>query len=193
MSDKRNTHAALQPQRLTLRNKLGRGLWGLVWITLFRPTPRPLHRWRCLLLKLFGAQLGQRVSVYQSARIWAPWNLEMAEGSCLGDFVDAYCVDKIKLGKGAIVSQYAFLCTASHDYTDINRPLITAPIEIGAHAWVTADVFVAPGVTIGEGAVVTARSSVFANIDPWMVASGNPAEVIRARVLKSGKNPACQC
>jgi putative colanic acid biosynthesis acetyltransferase WcaF len=170
---------------LSKANKLARALWGIVWIFFFRPTPRPFHAWRRLLLRAFGARLGKRVSVYQSARIWAPWNLEMEEGSCLGDFVDAYCVDKIRLGRGAVVSQYSYLCTASHDYTDPSRPLVTAPIVIGAQAWVTADVFVAPGVTIGEGAVVTARSSVFADVEPWVVASGNPARVRRPRILKS--------
>lgn len=175
----------LQPRHLSRANKLGRALWGIVWLTLFRPTPRPLHAWRCLLLRLFGAHIGKRVRVYPSARIWAPWNLEMEEGSCLGDFVDAYCVDKIKVGENATVSQYSFLCTASHDYTDPAQPLVTAPIVIGSQAWVTADVFVAPGVTIGEGTVITARSSVFADISPWVVASGNPAAAVRPRTLKT--------
>ncbi len=175
----------LQPRHLSRANKLARGLWGVVWLVLFRPTPRPLHAWRCFLLKLFGARIGRRVRVYPSARIWAPWNLEMGDGSCLGDFVDAYCVDTIELGQAALVSQYAFLCTASHDYTDASLPLITGPIRVGRQAWVTSDVFVGPGVSIGEGAVVTARSSVFRDLDPWVVASGNPAVAVRPRTLKN--------
>jgi len=182
-AESKRNRGLMQRRQLSLANKVGRGLWGVVWATLFRPTPRPFHAWRRLLLRSFGAKLGPRANVYQSARIWAPWNLEMEEGSCLGDFVDAYSVDKIRLGKGAVVSQYSYLCTASHDYHDSGHPLITAPITIQAKAWVTADVFVAPGVTIGEGAVVTARSSVFSDIDPWKVASGNPAVVVRSRKL----------
>jgi putative colanic acid biosynthesis acetyltransferase WcaF len=34
-------------------------------------------------------------------------------------------------------------------------------------------------VTIGEGAVVGARASVFRNVDPWTVVGGNPARIIR--------------
>jgi putative colanic acid biosynthesis acetyltransferase WcaF len=173
----------LKPVKLGVKNKLLRGIWNLVWLALFRPTPRPFHGWRSFLLRLFGAKLGKSVAVYPSARIWAPWNLQMEDGSCLGDFVDAYCVDKIKLGKGAVVSQYSYLCTASHDYADFRHPLVTAPITIGARSWVTADVFVAPGVTVGEGAVITARSSVFTNVEPWVVASGNPARAIRKRIF----------
>jgi len=103
----------------------------------------------------------------------------MNEGSCLGDHVDCYCVDRVTLEPYATVSQYSFLCTASHDYAHPNRPIITAPISIGRRAWVAADAFIGPGVTIGEGAVVGARASVFRQVDPWTVVGGNPARVIR--------------
>lgn len=167
----------------SLRSKLYRVLWKAVWILLFRPTPRSFHVWRCLLLRAFGAKLGKVVHPYQSARIWAPWNLEMGDHSGLGADVDCYCVDKIRIGRHATVSQYSFLCTASHDYKDPAMPLVTSPITIGERAWIAADVFVAPGVTIGDGAVITARSSVFSDIEPWTVATGNPAKSIRKREL----------
>lgn len=166
---------------LTLVNKGLRALWQVVWLLLFRPTPRSLHGWRCFLLRLFGARIGRGARPYQSARIWAPWNLQMDDHSCLSEQVDCYCVDKIHIGAHATVSQYSFLCTASHDYTLEAMPMVCAPITIGARAWVTADVFVGPGVRIGEGAVVTARSSVFSDVEPWMVATGNPAVPVRRR------------
>jgi len=91
----------------------------------------------------------------------------MGDHSCLSRYVDCYCVDKIRIGPHATVSQYSFLCTASPRLYDPAMPLVTAPITIGERAWIAADVFVAPGVTIGDGAVVTARSSVFSDIDSW--------------------------
>lgn len=103
----------------------------------------------------------------------------MGEGSCLGDHVDCYAVDQVILEPYATVSQYSFLCTAGHDYTVHTMPVISAPIRIGRRAWVAADVFVGPGVTIGEGAVVGARASVFRDVDPWTVVGGNPARVIK--------------
>ncbi|MGB5063783.1 MAG: putative colanic acid biosynthesis acetyltransferase, partial [Candidatus Competibacter sp.] len=109
----------------------------------------------------------------------------MDDYSCLGPDVDCYCVDRIALGAHSTVSQYSFLCTASHDYTDSAMPLTTAPITLGERVWVTADVFIAPGVTIGDGVVITTRSSVFHDIEPWMVASGNPARPVKPRVLQS--------
>ena len=171
----------LRTHHLGQANKLSRLLWNIVWVLLYRPTPRPMHAWRCMLLRLFGAKIGKGVRAYQSARIWAPWNLVMENHSCLGDFVDCYSVDKIHLGTHATVSQYSYLCTASHDYTRRALPLVTAPIHIGADAWVTADVFVGPGVTVGEGAVVGARSTVTRDVPPWTVVAGSPPRVIGPR------------
>lgn len=176
----------LRPTHLSTANKLARGVWNLVWVVLFRPTPRPLHAWRCLLLRLFGAKLGKAVHPYPSARIWAPWNLEMGDHSCLSENVDCYCVERVTIGAHATVSQYSFLCAASHDYSSLDMPMVAAPITIGERAWVTADVFVGPGVTIGNGAVVLARSSVFKDVAPWTVVGGSPAKFLKPRMIEAG-------
>jgi len=173
----------MTPLKLSLSNKLGRAVWGVVWLLLYRPTPRTFHAWRCLLLKLFGARLGKGVHPYPSARVWAPWNLEMGDHACLSEHVDCYCVDKIRIGAHTTISQYSFLCSASHDYTRTTMPLTVAPITIGSRAWITSDVFVAPGVTIGDGVVVGARSSVFGDLPAWTIARGNPAAPVRRRTL----------
>ncbi|RCX32251.1 putative colanic acid biosynthesis acetyltransferase [Thioalbus denitrificans] len=114
----------------------------------------------------------------------------MGDHACLSEGVDCYCVDKIRIGAHSTISQYSFLCSASHDYTQAAMPLVTAPITIGEWVWITADVFVGPGVTIGDGAVVTARSSVFSDLPQWMVAKGNPAAPVKRREFKSEENGA---
>jgi putative colanic acid biosynthesis acetyltransferase WcaF len=134
---------------------------------------------------LFGAKIARDAYAHPSVKIWAPWNLEMGSLSCLGPHVDCYCVDKVVIGSRATVSQYSFLCTATHDYRDPRMPLVTAPIMIGERAWVAADAFIGPGVTIGEGAVVGARASVFRNVDPWTVVGGNPARIIKKYELQN--------
>jgi putative colanic acid biosynthesis acetyltransferase WcaF len=112
----------------------------------------------------------------------------MGDHACLSESVDCYCVDKIRIGAYSTVSQYSFLCTASHDYAQASMPLATAPITIGERVWITADVFVGPGVTIADGAVVTARSSVFGDIPSWSVATGNPAVPVKVRRFEGLEN-----
>ncbi|PXA03671.1 putative colanic acid biosynthesis acetyltransferase [Coraliomargarita sinensis] len=172
---------ALQQSSLSKKNKIARGLWGVAYVLLFRPSPRPFFAWRRLLLRMFGASVQSSALIYSSARIWAPWQLRMEAGSCLGDFVDCYNVAPVQLKQGAVVSQYSFLCTATHDFDDPAHPLMTAPITLERRSWVAADVFVAPGVTIAEGSVVLARSTVLKDTEAWMVLGGVPLRKIRER------------
>ena len=165
-------------------NKLGRVLWFIVRGLLFRPSPKIMLGWRRMLLRLFGARIGKGAKIMPSAKIWAPWNLIMGEEACLSHDVDCYCVAPVVIGAHATVSQYSFLCTATHDVEDPHMRLVTAPIVIGSSAWVAADVFVAPGINIGEGAVVGVRSGVFKDMPSWTICSGHPCRPIRGRVLK---------
>lgn len=169
-------------------NQLARLLWGFVWTFFFRPSPRFLYGWRRFLLRLFGAKVGREAHVYPSARIWAPWNLSIGEFSALGHAVDCYCVDRVSIGAHVGISQYSFLCTASHDIADPHLRLIHAPIRIDNAAWVAADAFVGPGVHIGAGAVVGARASVFKDVDPWTVVCGNPARLLKKREIRSASS-----
>lgn len=128
--------------------------------------------------------MGKSVHPYPSSKIWAPWNLCMSDFSCLSHGVVCYNVAPVYIGRNVTISQYSHLCTATHDYKLLSMPLMVAPICIGDFAWITTDVFIAPGVKIGEGAVINARSSVFSDIEAWTVAKGNPAQSYKKRVLR---------
>src|SRR5262245_20731735 len=108
------------PSVHSLWNKVARVLWKFVWLFLYRPSPKILHGWRRFLLRLFGAKVGEGVCAYPSAKIWAPWNLELGDYTCLSHDVDCYCVDRIQIGDHATISQYSYLCTAGHDITSLN-------------------------------------------------------------------------
>jgi putative colanic acid biosynthesis acetyltransferase WcaF len=161
-----------------LGNRLARVAWGGAWLLLFRPSPTPLHGWRRFLLRCFGARIGPRAHPYPSARVWAPWNLTMEEGSCLGLQVEVYNVVPVHLGRWSIVSQRAYLCTASHDIRNPGFRLTGAPIRIGEHAWIAASAFVGPGVTVGNGAIAGACAVVTRDVPPRGIVAGNPAAIM---------------
>ena len=170
--------------KLSRLHQLKRLLWGLVWLALVRWLPRSLGcGWKRLLLRLFGAKLSSTAVVYSSTRIYAPWNLEMGHHSCLADEVDCYNVAPVTIGDNTTVSQKSYLCTASHDITKPDLPLITAPIHIEDQVWVRADAFIGMGVTVSQGAVVGARASVYKDVPPWTVVGGNPARKIKDRII----------
>ncbi len=184
----------MRVRHLGWQNKIGRLLWHLTWLLLYRPSPTPLHAWRRLLLVAFGARIGKPAYLYPTARIWAPWNLRMGRHSTLAGGVDCYCVDTITLGDFTTVSQYSYLCSASHDYrapldpASAHMPLVSGPINLGHRVWITAGVFVGPGVSVGEGAVVLARSVVTRDLPAWSVCAGQPAVRLGPRELRSS-NP----
>lgn len=164
--------------------KVARVLWALVCIVLFRPTFArfyPCQLWRNLVLRIFGTRTWYQAQFFPSARIWAPWNLKTGRSVAIDDNVDMYNVAPITIGHMVSISRRAFLCTASHDITDLGRPLKTAPIKIGNGVWIGAEAYVGPGVTIGDGAVIAARAVVVKDVPAWTVVGGNPARVIKER------------
>lgn len=172
--------------RHSLGSKLVRVLWNVVWLLLFRPTPRGniFRPWRIFLLKVFGAKVKWSSNVLPSCRIWQPWKLTMGAYACLSENVDCYTVDKISIGDQATVSQGVKLCAAGHDITSKIMELTHMPIVIGGNVWVAGWSIILPGVTIGEGAVVGAGSVVTKDVERWTVVAGNPAKFIKRRVLR---------
>jgi len=70
---------------------------------------------------------------------------------------------------------------AGHDYQYPLFRTTHAPIVVGNGVWIAADVFVTPGVTIGDDAVIGARSSVFHDMPAGMVCYGYPCRPKRKR------------
>lgn len=162
--------------------KVYRMVWTLTWGVTCRWLPRSLgNGWKRMILNVFGAKIAPGAMVYSGAKIYCPRNLTMLDGSKMDMGVNCYNVAPVTLREGAVVSQGAALFTPSHDYNDATNPLVGAPIVLERNAWVAAQAYVGMGVTIGEGAIVGARSSVFKDVEPWTIVGGNPAKVIGRR------------
>jgi len=152
---------------------------------LFRFSPRPLFGWRRFVLRSFGASIGAHVNTYPSTRIYFPWNLTVGDWSAIGEDVLIYNLGPVTLGEKVTISHRAHLCAGTHDYAQPDLPLLKPPIEIKEQAWICADAFVGPGVTVGDGAVVGARAVVVKDVEPWTIVVGNPSRVVKKRELKS--------
>jgi len=157
--------------------------WAAVQSTLFRWSPRPWHGFRARLLRLFGAHIPEpgKVVVFPTASIVYPQRLSLEPRSMVGPHVVIYNLAAIILRRGANVSQNCHLCAGTHDYTRWAMPLVARPIVVGENAWLGADVFVGPGVTVGELCVVGARSVVVKDLPARTVCAGNPCRVLKDR------------
>jgi putative colanic acid biosynthesis acetyltransferase WcaF len=139
------------------------------------------NKLRILVLRLFGAKIAESCHVYGSVKVYAPWRLTLGSWVCIGPRVEIYNKADVRIGSHVVVSQDAYLCTASHDVNSLRMDLVIASVTIGSNAWLAAKSAVLPGVTVGEGAVVGACAVVAKDVPPWSVAVGNPAAVVRCR------------
>ncbi|MCF7996744.1 MAG: putative colanic acid biosynthesis acetyltransferase [Chromatiaceae bacterium] len=181
-----NVTACRQARPYRSHEYIGRVLWSVV-TPLFRFSPRPFFGWRRMLLRAFGARVGRNAHVYPSARIYLPWMLTLGEQASIGEWTLVYNLGPVKIGERATISHRVHLCAGTHDYRDPALPLQRPPIEIGAQAWVCADAFVGPGCSVGEGAIVGAAAVVVSDVPDWQIVAGNPARIVKQRVLRHSR------
>jgi putative colanic acid biosynthesis acetyltransferase WcaF len=167
----------------SIKEVIGIRLWNMVWFLFFSWTPKCFRYWRVFLLKLFGAKLNWKVFIYSSAKIYVPWLLTMEGRSCLGPKSEIYNLGHVHIKDRATISQYVYVCNGTHDLADIRLPLMAGNILIESDVFIGAKVFIMPGITINEGAVVGACSVVTKDIEAWTMVAGNPAKCIRKRTL----------
>ncbi|WP_051313593.1 putative colanic acid biosynthesis acetyltransferase [Sporocytophaga myxococcoides] len=156
-------------------------LWWIVEALLFNPSPQILYGWRRFLLRLFGAKIGKGVIIRPSVKTTYPWKLSIGDYSWIGDNVVLYSLGEINIGSNAVISQKSYLCTGSHDFEKTTFDIFAKEITVEDETWIASDVFIGPGVTIGCGAVVGARSSVFKSVEGGFVYAGNPLSRIKLR------------
>lgn len=156
-------------------------LWWIVQSTVFGLSPQFMYGLRRFILRLFGAKIGKNVLIRPSARITYPWKVTIGDRAWVGDEAVLYSLGEITIGEDSVVSQKCYLCAAGHDYRKPGFDIFAAKVVVGNQVWIATDVFVAPGVKIGDGAVIGARSSVFGDIPAFMVCYGNPAKPVKKR------------
>jgi putative colanic acid biosynthesis acetyltransferase WcaF len=166
----------------TLKVKLLRLIWNTCWF-LVKHLPRPASKLRIYLLRAFGAKVGGNCLIEKGVKIWIPWNLEISDFVAIGRNVEIYNYGKVTIGSMTVISQYSYLCTGSHDYTHSHMPLIWEDINIGSECWIASGSWIIPGVSIGNGSIIGARSLVTKNMPAWMVCAGHPCVPIKERIV----------
>ena len=163
------------------RSKFIVQIWWLVQATLFKLSPQFLYGWRRFLLRSFGAKIGKGVIIRPSVQITYPWKVTIGDYSWIGDDVVLYSLGNIRIGSNTVISQRSYLCTGSHDYTKEDFPIYAKEIVVKDQCWLATDVFISPGVTINEGTVVGARSTVIKDLESFSVYVGSPAKRLKNR------------
>jgi len=171
------------------RSKLVEALWYLVKCTLFlTPLPYP-SSWKRAALRLFGAQVGRGVVIKPRVNIHFPWKLSVGDFAWLGEELFILNFEPVTIGAHCCLSQRVFLCGGNHDYRLPDFPYRNRPIIVQDGAWVGAQSFVAPGVTLGSEAVIAAGSVVTHDQPARMFCAGNPCVAVKNRWPEPRNNP----
>lgn len=163
-----------------------RPVWLLVQATLWKIALSRVHFLRPALLRLFGATVPFRCLIRGGVHIHFPWLMTVGSDVAISHGVVFYNLGGATIGHRAVISHDVYLCGGTHDYTIKTYPLVRRPIIIEDDVWIGAGAFIGPGVRIGRGAVVGARAVVFKDVPPWKVVAGNPARIIKDRILRDG-------
>ncbi len=167
------------------RSRAAEALWLLAQV-LFVSSWLPGSRHRRFLLRLFGARIGDGVVVKPGVRVKFPWRLAVGDHSWIGEDVWIDNLSPVSIGANCCLSQGAYLCTGSHDWTKRTFDLVTEGICVGDGAWIAARAVVGPGVSIGRGAVLGLASVAAGDIEEWAIYRGNPAVFAKKRTIACG-------
>jgi putative colanic acid biosynthesis acetyltransferase WcaF len=160
-----------------------RALWLVVEaLVLLNPvvTSYGFKRW---ILRRFGARIGAGVLIKPGVHVKYPWRLEIGDHAWIGErsWIDNFV--QVRIGAHACVSQGAYLCTGNHDWSDPGMRRFVAPVIVEDGAWIGAFARIAPGVVVGREAVVTLGSVLLEHAEPRGIYQGNPAELVKERVV----------
>ena len=191
ISPEKHSDAYTRPS-FSVGNRALRLVWSICWLLLYRPSPRSLHAWRSLLLRLFGATMGSDCHFYPGSKVWAPWNLICADHVAAGNGAEIYNPSPMTFATHVILSQDCYLCGATHDYDDPDFPLVAYRMTFGQYSWICARASVGPGVNVGEGAVLGLSSVATRDLEPWTVYGGHPAVPVRERKRHPATIPASE-
>ena len=119
---------------------------------------------RVLLLRAFGAEIGDGVVIKPRVQIKFPWRLKIGSHSWIGEGVWIDNLAAVTIGEHSVLSQGAYLCTGNHDWRSETFDLVTKPISIGNAVWICAMARIAPGVFIANGAIVGFAATATGNL-----------------------------
>lgn len=148
----------------TTKEKIKEQLWRIVEIVLFRPSPKLFSLWRVFLLRVFGAKIGNSCYISNWAIFIHPWNICIGNNCGIDDYVFIKGDKRIVIGNYVSIGNYSKIIPSGHDIRSRNFEHCGKPITIGNGAFIGANSFIGPGVSVGEMAVVGSCVNLYKNI-----------------------------
>lgn len=142
----------------------------------------PSHNVRLAWLRLGGAKIGKGSSICRHTEVLGMENLTIGEDSCIAWHcqIDARC--GLVIGDHVAVASHVLIVAGGHDLEAPEFWSVSAPIRIDDYAWITSRAIILPGAHIGEGAVVSANTTVGKKVEPYAIVAGQGGKTVGQRV-----------
>lgn len=152
----------------------------LTWVAALPLVP---HRFRGAVLRVAGLDVARSAHLRANVRVVGNARVVLRGGSFLNEGVYLDASDTIVIEEWAQVGDHARLITATHEITPdqarVAGPLRTAPIRVGAGAWIGSGATILPGVTVGSHAILGAGAVAVRDLEPYCLYVGVPARLVR--------------
>jgi len=163
---------------------LKRTLWYFTNVLFFINPLFPFRSPKPALLRLFGAKVGKGVVIQPGVNINFPWKLRIGDHSWIGQRAWLDNLDQLTIGNNVVISQGAMIIQGSHDYKKMDYPTYTKPVVLEDGSWLGAGAIVMLGVTMKSHSVLAAGSMASKDLEAYKVYQGNPAVVVRERIIE---------
>lgn len=133
-------------------------------------------------------RVGSRVYIPRNVSFRFPKNIELGSDIALGPFVRLWASEnaRITIGAHALFGPGVTIITANHGFEARDEFIKQQPqrerdVRIGEDVWIGANAVILPGVTIGDGAIVSAGAVVNRDVEAFAIVGGVPARTIGTR------------
>jgi putative colanic acid biosynthesis acetyltransferase WcaF len=150
-------------------------LWYFTNIIFFKNSFNVFSSLKVLLLKVFGAKVGNGVVIKPSVNIKYPWKLTIGDHSWIGEDVWIDNLSHVLIDNNVTLSQGALLLTGSHDHTKETFDFISLSIILEDGVWIGAKAVVFGGVTCKTHSILGINSVAENDLNAYIIYKGNPA------------------
>jgi maltose O-acetyltransferase len=144
-------------------------------------------RFRSLLAGVIFKKIGHEVTVLKGVNFGSGLNIEIGDYSSLN--ADCWISNDTIIGKDVMMGPEIIILSSSHNFERTDTPMREQgapprqPVYIGDDVWIGTRSIILPGVKVGDHAIVAAGSIVTKDVPEWSVVGGNPAKIIRNRLI----------
>lgn len=181
LTDKTGKELSTSEVITKIQNRMKAIFWEYIIFKLHVTGFIPFHSVRNFFYRVCGMKIGQGSAIHMGLRLYYPPNIEIGEGTIIGEYAVLDGRSKLKIGNHVDIASQVMIYNSQHDIHSEDFGPIEKPVIIEDYVFIGPRAIILPGVTIGKGAIVAAGAVVTKDVAPMSIVGGVPAQHIGER------------